>query len=139
MNENADKCNSTAYYLLIDLSFLNFIGIPPDYKERYDLEVKELIESLTNNVDDAISFIKTLDLNKESESIIMIYVDSIEENLKTQKEKDEFEKFISSLEEKFPDCPYINWNCRRFYKAISAIDKFLSDLKDSDNSDDEES
>ena len=139
MNENADKCNSTAYCLLIDLYFLNLMGIPPDYEERYDLEVKELIESLTNNVDDAISFIKTLDLNKESESIIMIYVDSIEENLKTQKEKDEFEKFISSLEEKFPDGPYMNWNCRRFYKAISAIDKFLSDLKDSDNSDDEES
>ena len=139
MNENADKCNSTAYYLLIDLYFLNLMGIPPDYEERYDLEVKELIESLTNNVDDAISFIKTLDLNKVSESIIMTYVDSIAENLKTQKEKDEFEKFISSLEEKFPDCPYINWNCRRFYKAISAIDKFLSDLKDSDNSDDEES
>ena len=139
MNENAEKCNSTAYYLLIDLYFLNLMGIPHDYEERYDLEVKELIESLTNNVDDAISFIKTLDLNKTSESIIMIYVDSIAENLKTQKEKDEFEKFISSLEEKFPDGPYMNWNCRRFYKAISAIDKFLSDLKDSDNSDDEES
>ena len=139
MNKSAEECNSTAYYLLIDLYFLNLMGIPPFYEEKYDLEVKQLIEILSNNVDDAISFIKALDLNKASESIIMSYVDSIAENFKTQKEKDEFEKFISSLEEKFPDSPYINWGCRRFYKAISLTVKFLSDLKDSDNSDDENS
>ena len=122
MNENAEKCNSTAYYLLIELCCYYGIGIPPDYKERYDLAVKELIDCLTNNVDDTIEFIKTLDLNDKSESLIMIYVDSIAENLKTQKEKGEFEKFISSFEEKYPKCPSINWDCRRFYKVISVIE-----------------
>ena len=97
-----------------------------------------LIDNLTSNINNTISFIKTLNLNNRIDSLIMSYVDSIKENLKTQKEKDDFTQFISSLEDKFPNSPYINWNCLRFYKAISSHDKFIVSLKDSDNSEDDE-
>ena len=137
-NDIAYKCNSTAYGILTDLDYFNFLGIPPYYEELYKLGEKMLIDNLTSNINNTISFIKTLNLNNRIDSLIMSYVDSIKENLKTQKEKDDFTQFISSLEDKFPNSPYINWNCLRFYKAISSHDKFIVSLKDSDNSEDDE-
>ena len=38
-----------------------------------------------------------------NDSLIMSFVNSITKNLKTQKDKDDFTEFISTLEEKFPE------------------------------------
>ena len=128
-NQRAEECNDTAYNIMRDLCYFNDLGIPEEYEELYQLGEKKLIDSLAGNANDAISLIKTLDLNDKYDSSIMAYVDSITENLKTQKEKDDFTEFISSLEEKFPESPYINWGAFRFYKAMSSLDNILSSEK----------
>jgi len=93
----------------------------------YEDLVNNFIHSFNGDVQTAMSFFGSLNINDELDAYAMNFVDSITDTLQTQKDKKDFEKFIFSLSKKYPNTEYVNWG------SFSVVDKY-TDSDDSDSS-----
>lgn len=122
--------NANLHGLLYQLWSLQCNGITPEWKDTYIVMRDNFIEKLACDINTAISFFETLNLNSEADSFAMRFVDQVANNFKTQKEKKIFEEFISTLSEKYPDSPYVNWGVFNFYSALHAMEELNTDDED---------
>ncbi len=116
--------------LLYQLWWYNLEGISPQGENEYKMMYHKFIGELTGDVDVAISFFKTLDMDKSVDSYAMSFVGSIVKNLKTDDEKTKFQTFISTLSEEYPNSPYVDWSA---YTINSMDDVNLNSSSSSEN------
>ena len=115
---------------LYDLWRLNFENRVNDCKDYYDTITEKFISDLSSNIDSAVSFFSSLDLNKLVDSHAMSFVDPIMKRLTLKEEKEKFTQCINELSKKYSDSPYVNWNVFRFYSAMHAIEELNTDGED---------
>ena len=116
-----NNCN-TAHNLFYQLWRFDQEGVHEDFRDTYQYKYKSFLDCLTNDVDVAISFFGTLNLNKEYDSFAMSFATQIIKRLKTQEEKEKFIDYISTLNKKYPNSPYINWDSLVFFVTIASMD-----------------
>ena len=134
INDN-EELHSLLIMLHVDDCFEH--GLIDDFV-HYNKVRKILIDTLSSDINIAISFFKSLDLNKYEDSYIMHLVNEINEKLKTQKDKDDFHNLINSLSEKFDNSPYINWGFYRFYNMIESISKDIDKEEEGEGEEEED-
>ena len=105
-------------------------GITPEWKVTYTVSRDNFIKELSCDVNTAISFFETLNLNNEADAFAMRFVDQITKNFETKEDKKVFEQFIYKLSEKYPNSPYVNWGVLNFYSAMYAMEDVLTDDED---------
>lgn len=105
-------------------------GITPEWQTSYNAIRSKFIKELACDVNVAISFFETLNLNNEVDAFAMRFVNQVTNNFKTQEGKKKFKHFISKLSQKYPDSPYVDWGVLDFYSAINAVEDLLTDDED---------
>ena len=105
--------------------------------DTYEFWVNKLVDTLSSDINIAISFFESLDLNKRMDAHIMFFVNKITEKFKSQKDKDNFMKLLDTLSEKYSDSQYINWNWFRFYNFMDSLSNLTSILDDTSNSEED--
>lgn len=124
---------------LYQLWWYNIEGIPPQGEHAYNLVYNKFIGKLVSDVDVAISFFQTLNMDKAVDSYAMSFVGAITEKLETYDEKTKFEKFISTLSQKYPNSSYVDWRAYQFNDSSSSLDdESLSDDSDAESTDGED-
>lgn len=139
-NINSFDFASDFHAMLYDLWRFDFENRIDNCDSYYDSIREEFISKLANDVKTTISFFNSLDLNKLIDSYAMSFVDPIIERLKTPEEKKQFKEFITTLSEKYPNSPHINWGAYSFFDAINSMnDVDLNSSSSSENTTDENS
>ena len=128
-----------SYNLLYQLWKFSIEGVPSEFRCTYNCVRREFICTLSNDVKDAISFFNNLDLNQQLDAYAWNFKDSIIENLKTSQDKEAFKNFISTLSQKYPNSPYVDWRAYQFNDSSSSLDdESLSNDSDAESTDGED-
>lgn len=122
--------NAHLHGLLYQLWSFQCEGITSEWKVTYIVRRDNFIKELSCDVNTAISFFETLNLNNEADAFAMRFVNQITNSFKTQGEKKKFKQFISTLSEKYSDSPYVDWGVFNFYSAMYAMEDVLTDDED---------
>ena len=121
---------SDLHATLYDLWRLDFENRVNDCRDYYDDISEEFISNLSSDIDAAISFFSSLNLNRLVDSYAMSFVDPVMKRLKLNEDKEKFTKCINELSKKYPDSQYVDWNVFRFYNVLHAIEELNTDDED---------
>jgi len=103
-------------------------------KDTYLFMVNKLVDTLSSDINIAISFFESLDLNDRVDAYIIHFVNKIIEKFKSQEDKENFMELLDTLSEKYSNSEYINWSLFKFYTFTNCLSKLLSSSENNSNS-----
>ena len=134
-NTDSKKLNCDLNHLLYQIyssdevyedSYLN--------KDSYLFMVNKLVDTLSSDINIAISFFESLDLNDRVDAYIIHFVNKIIEKFKSQEDKENFMELLDTLSEKYSNSEYINWGLFKFYIFTNCLSELLSSSENNSNS-----
>lgn len=102
--------------ILNDLRAMCDLDVDVDGNYGYTKVENDLFKLLSNDVDNAMQLIDTLDFNKRNEKHILKFVPKLVSTFKTQDEQTRFIKFLEKLQNKYPG---VNFSSTIFYAQLS--------------------
>ncbi len=103
-------------------------------KDTYLFMVNKLVDTLSSDINIAISFFESLDLNDRVDAYIIHFVNKIIEKFKSQEDKENFMELLDTLSEKYSNSEYINWRLFKFYTFMNCLSELLSSSENNSNS-----
>lgn len=103
--------------ILNNLRTMCDLDVDVDGNHGYMKVEKDLFNLLSNNADNAIQLIDTLDFNKRNEKHILKFVPRLVSSFQTTEEQTKFIKFLEKLQRKYPG---VNFSSTIFYAQLSA-------------------
>ena len=103
-------------------------------KDTYLFMVNKLVDTLSSDINIAISFFESLDLNDRVDAYIIHFVNKIIEKFKSQEDKENFMELLDTLSEKYSNSEYINWSLFKFYIFTNCLSELLSSSENNSNS-----